>query len=640
MEKLTNPYRGTYCSVTGKPIITDEQWDIDTPDYRVFFGVLDKRIILLQAIGRGTAETSEIYVKHFAQVVHEGILPHSTYSTCDDYTHFRYASNRARLVFANDLKQNHPKLCCICFYNIRPYFRFIISMTRKILSTHFRLYIHENYREAVTQAYECLGLTLPEYIYSVNRDQVISDPEWRYQCGNETHQFEIHRENIIYNKLNDGMTLEQVEKIALADQKVNAYLKMQDHEGAVYSILDLSSAHNIDFKVRKRYAEKMKENDDSFPCQYTVLIGANFITRVSLALGKFLMPYPIEWAPNIERAFEMIEKFKSGRNFVQHEFSQKQDEVDHFINYLSSIQWQDDTLTFSGDVPLEGRMVPAYEAIEMLRTDLNGLLSQKNEREEQLSKLGEQLQEANELLESRVLERTQQLEEKNKMMTLFFAKLSHDLRTPLQGIISFARFGMTKVGMVEEEILKKYFSNINTSSQTLLYLINQLLDFNQMASGKMSFTKERHSLDPIVKHVSQTLCSLCDERHIKLIVDPIPDLELYIDRLRIEQLLFNLLGNAVKFSDADSEIYLRVKVVDDKNILRLEVEDHGIGIPENDLPLIFDSFHQCSNNTCASSGSGLGLAICKEIVHSHGGTISAQNVSPKGCLFLIEIPIL
>ena len=126
MQKWQNPYRGQFCTVTGKPIVTDESWDIDLPSYKVFFGVLDRRIILLQAIGRGTQETSVLYEKHFSKVIREAIIPGQTYATCDDYRYYRHATNGARTTFINNIEKYHRPLKAIFFYRVSSFFRFVM----------------------------------------------------------------------------------------------------------------------------------------------------------------------------------------------------------------------------------------------------------------------------------------------------------------------------------------------------------------------------------------------------------------------------------------------------------------------------------------------------------------------------------
>lgn len=643
MTKLINPYRGAACPITGKTIVTDSQWDITTPTYTVFFGVIEKRIVLLKAIGRATEQTSILYEEHFSQVVRDAIIPALPYATCDDYSDFEHSTNKARTVFLSNIGQYHKLLKYICFYNVKPFFRFVIKLSRKLLPHHFKIDIANDYVEALQKAFLALGLDIPlEPKQPMKIDDYITDPAWKYKCGNVEHEFRIYRSNIIYNRLSEGMTAEQVDVIAKIDLLVNKFLRELNGDGEFFSIVDLSSIYNIPYRVRKLYADKMGENDKSFRCSYSVMVGTNFFTRVGVYLGRFVMAYPIDFAESVDRAFEMIEQFRGGRNQIQFEFKNERDEVDQFIEYLSSVQWKKDELHFEGSIPSEGRMIPAYEAIEMIRNDLNLLLEKQKEKERELNSLGEQLKEANDLLEKRVTQRTMELAEKNRLMGLFFAKISHDLRTPLQGIISFSKFGISKMGQVSSETLQKYFSNILHSSDNLLQLINQLLDFNQLTSGKMNFSMNLNTLNVAVDNVILHLAALLDEKKIALECSMSQMIYLSFDQLRIEQLITNLLGNAIKFSSPGGVVYLRLLLdkKEDREIAIIEIEDRGIGIPHNDLSDLFEHFHQCSNNTSASSGSGLGLTICKEIVHAHGGNITARNASPTGAIFRVELPIL
>ena len=226
----------------------------------------------------------------------------------------------------------------------------------------------------------------------------------------------------------------------------------------------------------------------------------------------------------------------------------------------------------------------------------------------------------------------------NEAKSEFLANMSHEIRTPLHGILSFARFGMKKAPAGDLAKLEDFFTKISTSGERLLELVNDLLDIAKLESGKMEFEFDTHDLAKLVNAVVDEHLSLVSERGIKVrFTPPARPLEAHVDQRKLMQVVRNLMGNAIKFSPAGGAVEVWL-VRSEAGPVRITVRDHGPGVPEDELKLIFDKFIQSSKTKSGAGGTGLGLAITTEIVKGHGGRVWAENHPDGGAVFTVELP--
>ena len=226
----------------------------------------------------------------------------------------------------------------------------------------------------------------------------------------------------------------------------------------------------------------------------------------------------------------------------------------------------------------------------------------------------------------------------NEAKSEFLANMSHEIRTPLHGILSFARFGVKKAGAGDLAKLQDYFTKINTSGERLLELVNDLLDISKLEAGKMEFDFATHDLAKLVNAVVDEHLSLVSERGIKVQFAPPADaVEARADQRKLMQVVRNLMGNAIKFSPAGGAVEVALERSEAGRVY-IKVRDHGPGVPEDELKLIFDKFVQSSKTKSGAGGTGLGLAITTEIVKGHGGRVWAENHPGGGAVFTVELP--
>ena len=232
-----------------------------------------------------------------------------------------------------------------------------------------------------------------------------------------------------------------------------------------------------------------------------------------------------------------------------------------------------------------------------------------------------------------------QLEELMKVKEQFLANMSHEIRTPMNAIVGFTDL-LLKTPIADEQ--KQYIDAIKISGENLLVIVNDILDFSKMQAGKISFEKVQFSVSQIMSVTVELMLQKSMEKNNKLsasIGKNVPD-RLIGDPTRLNQILLNLVGNAIKFTDK-GEIKIVAELVSEtpeEVELKFLVMDTGIGIPENKLDSIFDAFTQATSDTTRKyGGTGLGLAIVKQLVELHGGHVSVTSKVDAGSTFYFII---
>ncbi len=259
-----------------------------------------------------------------------------------------------------------------------------------------------------------------------------------------------------------------------------------------------------------------------------------------------------------------------------------------------------------------------------------------------------QLKNSNERLEARVEERTAELLaardealEASRTKSRFLANMSHELRTPLNAIIGYAEILQEDLDEQVDEMIIDDLKRILAAARHLLDLINDVLDISKIETGKNIINPELFDLRKLIKEVVNVMFSLVEERQNRFILDCDDSIqEMYADKVRIRQVLFNLLSNANKFTE-NGEITLTARryMVDDKPWISCQVRDTGIGISQEQQKRLFRPFVQLDNSSTRKyGGTGLGLVISLRFCQLMGGNISVESELGKGCIFTVSLP--
>jgi len=218
----------------------------------------------------------------------------------------------------------------------------------------------------------------------------------------------------------------------------------------------------------------------------------------------------------------------------------------------------------------------------------------------------------------------------------FIANVSHELRTPLQSILGLSEIGNRRTGT--EPRLGELFADVHRAGQRMLSLVNDLLDLSKIEHGAELIHPQRLDLRPLADETARELGPLLAARQQVLRSELGEDeLIVLVDPLRLQQLLRNLLANAIRFSPEGGVIEL-TSGHDEQGDVRISIADRGPGIPPDELESIFEAFVQSSATQSAAGGTGLGLAICRRIAQAHGGRIWAENREGGGAVISLVLP--
>jgi PAS domain S-box-containing protein len=234
-----------------------------------------------------------------------------------------------------------------------------------------------------------------------------------------------------------------------------------------------------------------------------------------------------------------------------------------------------------------------------------------------------------------------QLQEAGRLKDQFVANMSHELRTPLNAVIGYAH--LLQSGTVKPDSPKfvPYLAQIGASGKHLLQLIESMLDFAKTQSGKMEFNPERTYVAHAISDVIDMLQDACERKRVVATSMVSSNLiEAEVDPARLRQVLLSLLSNAIKFSNEYGRIDVRAQLEGD-SYFRVEIEDHGIGIAEADVPRLFNHFHQLSSgNTKTHEGTGLGLALVRRMIEAQGGSVGVRSKLGVGSVFHFTLPLV
>jgi signal transduction histidine kinase/response regulator RpfG family c-di-GMP phosphodiesterase len=377
--------------------------------------------------------------------------------------------------------------------------------------------------------------------------------------------------------------------------------------------------------------------------------GNEFQARAFAGLGReAILKLEQHQVPRTEFESWLKEEFRVSRSyFISHErkFWGEEDEEGYTpeLGARKEGEWhQEDVLFvplytkdgvvigyFSVDDPID-RGLPSRETIETLE-----ILATHAVVAIQNANLYERLNESMVRLE----EATERSEQVAELKNQFISTVSHELLTPLTAIRAYAEALLEHVGSTTVDMQRQFLGVIDEQSLKLRHLIDSILELSQLESGRFRMTREPFNLTALTHEVVAILHSMADTKKITLVVETsAPEIVIEADRELTRRVLNNLGSNAIKFTHEGGTVTFRIAI--EGRAVRIQVEDTGIGIPEDGIGRIFDKFYQIDNSLSREyPGVGLGLTISKSIVEWHGGEISAESKAGVGSRFTVILPV-
>lgn len=266
-------------------------------------------------------------------------------------------------------------------------------------------------------------------------------------------------------------------------------------------------------------------------------------------------------------------------------------------------------------------------------------ITNKKLDEQKIRELNSKLIEANRIISierERARQKINLLEELSKLKSDFISNISHELRTPLASIVGFAETIATDTDLPKETI-KEFSEIILNEGRRLAKLINDVLDFSKLESGEEELKKEEIGILKLVDEAADEFQEEINQKQLILTKNyPKEEIKIYADKKRLKQAISNLISNAIKYTPSGGRITL---IVDDYDReIEITVSDTGIGIPEKEIPKLFQKFSKIYRPGAPVAGAGFGLAAVKQIVNLHKGIIRVKSEENKGTTFIIRLP--
>jgi PAS domain S-box-containing protein len=354
-------------------------------------------------------------------------------------------------------------------------------------------------------------------------------------------------------------------------------------------------------------------------------------------------------------------KHQTGFTIQDFEFLQQDNFLNHYVDAEGMIKFTKDFIDSNkpSSATVESIFSDRHDTVHwhsfvITKTDYQGQpamqflihdITERKQAEENIHELLVQVQQDAVELEKRIAERTAELsiakdraESADRIKSAFLATMSHELRTPLNSIIGFTGILTQGLAGPMNEEQTKQLGMVQNSASHLLALINDVLDISKIEAGQLEVFLKRFDFRKSIEKVIMTVRPLAERKGLVLLTNISPKIiELDSDARRVEQILLNLLTNAIKFTDAGT-VTVESEIVDNRVVTR--VSDTGIGIAEEDFEKLFKPFSQVDTGTTrAHEGTGLGLSICKKLMDKLNGTIMVQSKQGVGSTFTVTFPM-
>jgi signal transduction histidine kinase len=622
-----------FCPLSMLPVLKKPHWHIKKNLYEAQIGLLDQRVILSRPKGFNKKKHTELYLAIIDEILSTN--PNETFVILDDYTFFERATIEARSIYVKKMR-NHPAIIGLVFINASPMFRLNINIGKRLNLNNYPVEIAETYAEALGLAQQYLNRPIGEFGGVAN----LSTPSKALETS--PWEVKLYFQNTIYTKPQSLVSQDYLTEYSHYVKELTEQIYAKWSKDLHYQILDLSAVQVINSQQKQTIIDLLKSMEKYSHCKVTVIIGATFVTNIALYFATIFLKQNVVTTNTLAQAQRIIlRRQKSVDTIQQFNRSQHETKLTQVISDLAAVDWEiPGTNIFKHSESFEYK--PLYEALTIVKTDVDHLLQDRRIREQKLLDEQQKSKRLAKKLKSSLaeaLELRQRAEKADAAKSDFLATMSHEIRSPMNGIVGVSDL-LTHLDLDEETL--DLVETLQTCSHSLLGIISGILDLSKIESGRIEYDIQAVDLKKLIGQVMEIFEKQFLEKnlyHPYNIASNIPQI-IFSDPGKLKQILQNLVANAIKFTSKGS-ISLDVELLhkdDDLLTIQFTLKDTGLGIASNKLTKIFDSFTQ-ENSSIQNhyGGTGLGLSISKNLIEGLGGSIHAKSVKGQGSEFSFTI---
>ena len=616
------------CPVTGRSYVTRPEWILSSSHHTYRLGVLDGEIILCQSFGRTCVDDVVQYCRTVEAILQEFRRPGRKMVILEDYTHLGGTDNSTRQTYINFHMGNQPDLHGILYFGLNSFLKLVVRFSRRVLPLRILVDACDDYEQALRQAIHLLGRPFPRRSTAA----VEGTTTWEgNELGVEFHPLDERR--VVRVDLRGTFTRAAIPGFFGALEEHLVRQSPPAHE--YFQVIDFSELDSLEFGALLASSAQFARLGKLFPPRHHLLRGVprrwKFLLslRNSHRLGRMVL------LPSRGDFEEVLGAFIQKSNalpvripreslwkrikslFLRDDWEMAQ----KLMEFIGDIQW-DSTTKGVNPYPVDHPFHQVAAALQVVKSDFDQLIAERLRREKELD------------------EARQRAEESNRLQAQFLANVSHEIRTPLNAILGMGEIlGDTPLDAQQHDLLR----TMRQSGQGLLTVINDILDLSRMEAGEFHLSSESFDVAQVLEDVGRMLGYLAVNKGLDWKVRLVGDLpsSLKGDPVRLRQILVNLGGNAVKFTEKGA-VTMEVRRVGQSPggpLLQFFVQDTGPGIPPDRIGEIFRPFRQLDGSLSRRhGGTGLGLAIAHNLVRQMGGNLGVES-TPEGSIFSFRLSL-